>query len=69
MSVAALVTLLAFGACLLVGSVDIPFGDVVGALTGGDVSKESWRYIVVETRVPAAMTALLAGAAWRYRGS
>lgn len=65
---AALVTALAVAGCLLVGSVDIPAGDVASALTGGEVSKEAWRYIVVETRVPAALTALLAGAALAIAG-
>ncbi len=68
MLAAGLVALLAFVGCLLTGSVDIPASDVAGALTGGDVSKEAWRYIVVETRVPAALTALLAGAALAVAG-
>lgn len=65
---AAVVTLAAFVACLLIGSVDIPPADVAAALTGGDVSREAWRYIVVETRVPAVLTALLAGAALAVAG-
>lgn len=68
MLLAGLVALLAFAGCLLTGSVDIPVVDVIGALTGGDVAKDAWRYIVVETRVPAALTSLLAGGALAVAG-
>lgn len=57
-----------FVACLIFGSVNIPVKEVFASLTGGDVAKESWRYIVVETRFPAAVTALLAGAALAIAG-
>ncbi len=65
---AGIICIATFAACLFFGSVSIPFGDVMGALLGGEVEKESWRYIVVETRVPAAVTALLAGAALAIAG-
>ncbi len=64
---AAACTLLLFAGCLVCGSVDIPVADVLASLGGGEV-RESWRYIVVETRVPAAFTALLAGAALAVAG-
>lgn len=47
---------------LFCGSVDIPFGDVLSVLAGGG-ERESWRLIVLETRLPQAVTALLSGAA------
>lgn len=47
---------------LLCGSVDIPAEQVWNALTGGEVEKESWRYIVMEVRVPQTITAMLCGA-------
>lgn len=60
--VLALLLALLFVANLFMGSVRIPFGDVVAALSGDEV-RESWRYIVVESRLPQALTALLCGAA------
>lgn len=48
---------------LLEGSVTIPFCDVLSILLGEDVSKESWQFIVIQVRLPQAITALLCGAA------
>ena len=48
---------------LFFGSVSIPAEAIVRILTGGEVEKESWRFIVWEARVPQALTALLCGAA------
>lgn len=59
---------LLFVACLLFGSVDIPPSQVLNALTGDDVARESWRVIVTQARVPMAVTALLAGAALSVAG-
>ena len=47
---------------LLCGSVSIPAIEVWHSLTGGEVEKESWRYIVMESRVPQSITAMLCGA-------
>lgn len=57
-----------FAACLVFGSVDIPLGDVLGSLTGGEVSRATSRVIVLETRLPMACTAMLAGAALSIAG-
>lgn len=54
--------------CLLTGSVAIPASDVWGALTGGEVAKESWRIIVTETRVPLVVTSAVAGTALAVAG-
>lgn len=48
---------------LVYGSIDIPFSEVLNALIGEPVSKHTWETIVVETRLPMALTAALAGAA------
>ena len=48
---------------LFFGSVSIPAETIVRILTGGEVEKESWSFIVWEARVPQAFTALLCGAA------
>ena len=53
---------------LVYGSIDIPFGEVVSAIFGGEVSKATWETIVVETRLPMALTATLAGAALAVAG-
>ena len=53
---------------LVYGSIDIPFGEVVNAIFGGEVSKTTWETIVVETRLPMALTATLAGAALAVAG-
>ena len=52
---------LAFLLNLSLGSVKIPFTDVVHSLTGGETSKPAWDYIIVHYRLPKAITALLAG--------
>lgn len=46
---------------LSVGSVSIPFADVVQSLTGNGASKDTWNYIIVNYRLPKAITAALAG--------
>lgn len=47
---------------LFVGTVHIPASEVWSILSGADVEKSSWRFIVLETRLPAALTAVLCGA-------
>jgi iron complex transport system permease protein len=61
--IAALFALNLFG-----GSIAIPASDVLDILTGGEGQKESWRYIVLESRLPQAITALLCGAALAASG-
>ncbi len=51
-----------FATALVVGSVSIPLADVVGALCGNEEVKDTWRYIVTESRLPQALTAMLCGA-------
>ena len=49
---------------LLMGSIDIPFSDVLRIVIGDtDDIKPSWRYIVMESRLPQALTAIFCGAA------
>ena len=64
----AVVMVMLFAACLVFGSVDIPLGDVLGSLTGSEVSRATSRVIVLETRLPMACTAMLAGAALSIAG-
>ncbi len=57
-----------FIANLFVGSVNIPFGAVCDVLTGNETAKESWRFIVLESRLPQALTALFCGGALAISG-
>ena len=54
--------LLLFGLNLTTGSVQIPFTDVLDILCSRFAGKESWQYIILENRLPQALTALLCGA-------
>lgn len=53
---------------LLVGSVAIPTHDVLAILSGQDVGKPSWQFIILQSRLPQALTALLCGAALSTSG-
>lgn len=53
---------------LTCGSVDIPATQVFAALSGGEVEKASWAYIVIESRLPQMCTAILCGAALAVSG-
>ena len=57
----AVMVLLLFVANLLMGSVSIPAGDVVSVLLGDESAKPSWRFIIWQSRLPQALTALLCG--------
>ena len=62
------VMLLLFALNLVMGSIQIPVADVVGILTGDETVKASWRYIVLESRLPQAITATLCGGALAVSG-
>ena len=68
--VTALVLLIAvlFALNLFWGSVSIPANDVLDILLGGEGQKPSWQYIVMENRLPQAITALLCGSALAVSG-
>lgn len=53
---------------LIMGSVKIPVEDVVRILLGDETQKASWQFIVLQSRLPQAMTALLCGAALAVSG-
>lgn len=60
--------LILVGANLLYGSVKIPFDALWNILCGEEAGRESWFYIVWESRIPQAVTALLCGAALAAAG-
>ena len=63
---AALVVL--FFISLIHGGVRIPLRDVLQILSGSYDGREAWRHIVLETRLPQTVTALLSGAALAVSG-
>lgn len=60
--------LILFPACLIIGSVNIPFNEVLNILIGNEATRKTWEIIVLETRLPMACTAMLAGAALSVAG-
>ncbi|MFD1095718.1 iron chelate uptake ABC transporter family permease subunit [Salegentibacter chungangensis] len=50
------------------GSVDIPIKDIIGSVFNLEVSKETFRYIVVEYRLPKAITAIITGSGLAVSG-
>ena len=63
-----LVEAILFALNLLLGSVSIPAGDVVSILLGDETAKASWQFIILESRLPQAITATLCGAALAVSG-
>ena len=67
LSAALILLLLALN--LMVGSIRIPAADVLDILFGNaQEAKASWRYIVLESRLPQAITAVLCGSALAVSG-
>ena len=59
---------LLFVVSLVCGSVDIPAAEVFRILTGGEASKTSWTFIVMQSRLPQAITAMLCGSSLAAAG-
>lgn len=53
---------------LFIGSVKIPFNEVASILFNGESTKQSWKFIVLQSRLPQAITALLCGASLSAAG-
>lgn len=53
--------IIAFLINLSMGSVSIPIDEIVSVFIGNGASKETWRYILMDYRLPKAITAMLAG--------
>ena len=60
--------LILFGLNLLIGSVNVPFKCVMGIIVGNKTENELWNYIVIENRLPQALTALCCGGALSASG-
>ena len=63
-----LLLLLLFVLNLLMGAVSIPADEVLRILMGDEEVKSTWRFIVLESRLPQAVTAMLCGAALATSG-
>lgn len=47
---------------LLLGTVKIPAGDIIGILTGEESDNRIWTNIILKSRLPQSLTAMMAGA-------
>ena len=61
MVLSAVLVLIAALACVFFGSVRIPPAEIVRILVKGSSSNQVWDYIVLRSRIPQMVTALLAG--------
>lgn len=53
---------------LALGSVDIPLPDILYILSGGETQEPAWQKILINIRIPRAVTAILAGSALSVAG-
>ena len=65
----ALLTLALFTLNLALGSVAIPLVDIVRIVLGGEPAQPTWSAIVLQLRLPKALTALFAGASLGAAGA
>jgi iron complex transport system permease protein len=63
-----LLLLACFIASLAAGSVSIPIGEVVTILSGAESARPAWDQIILNLRLPRAITAMLTGAALAMSG-
>lgn len=59
---------LLFAANIFFGSVDIPISEIIDILAGNDPQRESWRMIILNSRLPQAVVAMLCGMALSAAG-
>lgn len=59
--VLAMLSVLLFVLDISFGSVSIPIKDVYSTLIGNQATKETWQYIILNYRLPKAITAILVG--------
>lgn len=53
---------------LITGSIHIPVPDILSILLGDETIKPGWRFIILESRLPQALTAMLCGGALAVSG-
>lgn len=57
-----------FAVNLFIGAVRVPVKDVVSILLGNEATQSSWEYIVLKSRLPQAITAVLCGSSLAVSG-
>lgn len=57
-----------FAANMLAGAADIPAAEVFNIIIGHGTGYDSWQYIVMQTRLPQAITAMLCGSSLAVSG-
>lgn len=57
-----------FAANMLAGAADIPTAEVFNIIIGHRTGHDSWQYIVMQTRLPQAITAMLCGSSLAVSG-
>ncbi len=63
-----LVFAIAFVLSIAIGTVNISISSVLRVLLGGEAERDTWRTIILQIRLPKALTAVLAGAALAIAG-
>lgn len=53
---------------IIYGAVKIPINSIIDIFSGNDEVNESWKYIILQTRLPQALTAILCGGALAASG-
>ena len=53
---------------IIYGAVKIPITSIINIFSGSDDVNESWKYIILQTRLPQALTAILCGGALAVSG-
>ncbi len=53
---------------IVIGSISIPLSETFRIILGADDVKPSWQYIILESRLPQALTAILCGSALAASG-
>lgn len=66
--ISSVLLILLFVGNLLYGAVHIPLGDIFKILFGRGCDNIAWQHIILESRLPQAITALLAGSALSISG-
>ena len=64
----ALLALVCLVVNLSLGSVGIPFKDTFSILFGGEIENSSWEYIIMNYRLPKALTAVMVGSGLAIAG-
>lgn len=68
LSIVLVLIVIFFALNIALGSVFIPFSQIVKVLSGGQPENASWGSIILNTRLPQAVTAIFAGAALGLSG-